>query len=471
MGNLFSALNSAASAIEAFQQSIDVTQNNVTNANSPGYAKQVPILQSIDYPTGRNFSGGVAEVTLDSRSQLADSAVRQQLSLLGQFQQLQASLTPLQAVLDVSANSAIPSALNQLFQSFSQWSSQPGNPAFQTAVLNAAQQTAAAFQQVAGQLARVRSGADESLQSTVSRINQDLAKVQAYNIAVAQQTSPSPGQSAQLETTLEDLSGLVDIQVLPGLGGTATVLMGGQTPLVIGAQVNALQVQSDATNALTAPPNVKIVDSAGNDVTSHVSSGGLFGLLTVRNNLIPSLAGGGTQAGDLNTLAKGLADQVNNLLVQGSTTATPPYQAGTPLFQYDASSASVTAASLQVNPAMTISQLAPTDPGPPPVFNGIALKLAGLDTDPTAQINGLGYTQFFGSMAAKAGSAASTATTNASAQTQLVAQTKSLQHQLSGVSIDEEAIRLIQLQSSYQAASKVVNIVDQLTQSLIAMVI
>jgi flagellar hook-associated protein 1 FlgK len=74
-------------------------------------------------------------------------------------------------------------------------------------------------------------------------------------------------------------------------------------------------------------------------------------------------------------------------------------------------------------------------------------------------------------MAAKAGSAASTATTNASAQTQLVAQTKSLQHQLSGVSIDEEAIRLIQLQSSYQAASKVVNIVDQLTQSLIAMVI
>jgi flagellar hook-associated protein 1 FlgK len=470
MGNLFSALNSAASAIEAFQQSIDVTQNNVANANSPGYAKQVPVLQSVDYPTANVFSGGVTEVTQDSRSQLADTAVRQQLSLLGQFQQLQTSLAPLQNVLDVSASSAIPSALNQLFQSFSQWSSQPGNAAFQTAVLNAAQQTAAAFQQVAGQLAQVRSGADQSVQSTVDRINQDAAKIQAYNVAVAKQPNPSPGQSAQLETTLEDLSGLADVQVLPGVGGTVTVLLGGQTPLVIGNQVDALQVQSDVANAVTSPPNVKIVDSNGADVTSQVSSGGLFALLNVRNNLIPSMAGGGTQTGDLNTLAKGLADTVNKLLVQGSTTATPPFQAGSPLFTYNAASASGIAASLQVNPAMTISQLAPTDPGPPTVSNGIALKLAGLDSDPAGQINGLSFSQFFGSMAAKVGSAASDASTNASAQTQLVTQTRQLQQQLSGVSIDEEAVRLIQLQSAFGAASKVVTIVDQLTQALMDMV-
>ena len=62
------------------------------------------------------------------------------------------------------------------------------------------------------------------------------------------------------------------------------------------------------------------------------------------------------------------------------------------------------------------------------------------------------------------------ATTSATTQAQLVAQAKSLQQQLSGVDINEEAIRLVQLQSSYQAASKVVTVIDELTQTLMNMV-
>jgi len=68
------------------------------------------------------------------------------------------------------------------------------------------------------------------------------------------------------------------------------------------------------------------------------------------------------------------------------------------------------------------------------------------------------------------GSAAKQADTAATAQTSVVAQAKALRQQLSGVSLDEEAIRLIELQRSYQAASKVVNVVDQLAQSVLNMV-
>jgi flagellar hook-associated protein 1 FlgK len=68
------------------------------------------------------------------------------------------------------------------------------------------------------------------------------------------------------------------------------------------------------------------------------------------------------------------------------------------------------------------------------------------------------------------GNAVSNAGTSATASSQLVAQAKSLQQQLSGVSLDEEAVRLVQIQSSYQAASKVVTVIDELTQSLMTMV-
>lgn len=467
MGSLFSALNSASSALQAFQDSIDVTQNNVTNANSPGYAKQVPVLQSED---SQSTSGGVLEVTQDSRNQFADSAVRQQLSLLGQFQQLQTTLAPLQTVFDVSPSSPIPSALNQLFQSFSQWSTQPSSADYQNAVLTAAQQTATAFQQAASELSSIRTSTQNDIQSTVTQINQDAAQVQAYNIAVSKDSTPNAGQSAQLESALENLSNLANVQVLPGIGSTVTVLLGGQSPLVIGTQLNALQAQADSSNSPDGPPPIAIVDSNGNNVTANVTSGSLYSLLNVTNNVIPSLAGGGQQAGGLNTLAQNLADTVNGLLTEGSTTSTPPYQAGSPLFTYNPTSPSGVAASLNVNPALTPGQLAATDPGPPAVSNGIALKLAGLDSAPGGQINGMGFTQYFGSMVSQVGTLVGNASKSASAQAHVVTQAQQVQQQLSGVSIDEEAVRLVQLQSSYQAASKVVNVVDQLLQNLMSMV-
>ena len=469
MGSLFSALNTAANALTAFQQAIDVTQNNVANANTPGYADQVPLMEAVNIQSANGVVGGVTEQTQDTRNAFADQAVQQQQSLAGEFQQLQTSLAPLQSILDVSSNSAIPSALNELFSSFSRWSTQPSSATYQTAVVAAAQDTAAAFQQVAAELNSASSSTTQDLQSTVTQINQDAAQIQSYNTSIAAGES-NPGLSAQMESTLENLSSLANVQTMPGVGGMVTVLLGGQTPLVIGTQVDALQVGRDVANAVNGPPNATILDSNGNDVTAQVTSGQLAGLLSVRNSVIPSLIGGGQQTGGLNVLAQSLADTVNNLLEQGSTTTTPPFQSGTALFSYNATPPAGIAASLQVTPGFQPSQLAATDPGPPTVSNGIALQLAGLDTDPSGQINGLSFSQYFGNLASTVGNAVDTANTSAAGQAQALSQAKTLQQQFSGVSLDEEAVRLVQLQGSYQAASKVVTVVDEITQALMAMI-
>jgi len=468
MGNLFSALGSAGEALKAFQSALDVTQNNVTNSNSPNYAKQVPILDSLSFQPQNGLLGGVTEQTQDTRNAFADTAVRQQTSLLGEFQQLQTSLAPLQNVFDVSATSPIPSALNQLFQSFSNWSANPGDTSAQNAVLTSAAQVSSAFQQAANQLASIRTSTDNGIRSTVTQINQDAALIQSYNSAIATHSVPDAGLDAQLNSALESLSNLANVQVIRGNANTVTVLLGGQTPLVIGQQVNPLQVQPENTTGAPNPngaPNTQILDSSGNDVTSQITSGSLAGLLSVRNNLLPSLAGGAHQTGDLNVLAKGLADAVNNLQAQGSTTSTPPFQAGAPLFAYDATSATDSAATLALNPSITASQLAPVATGPPVVSNGNALSLAGLGS--TTQINGLNFTQYFGSLVSRVGNAAATADTQTTAQQSLVAQAQNLRQQLSGVSLDEEAIRLVQLQRSYQAASRIVSVVDQLAETLL----
>ena len=474
MGSLFSALSSAGQSLQAFEQAIDVVQNNVTNANSPGYADQVPELVSQSFQTGNQVvSGGVQETTQDTRSTYADTAVQQQLSLQGMYQQLQTSLTPLESVFDVSSSSPIPSALNQLFQSFSAWSSQPTNTNYQSAVIDAAQQVGSAFQQAAVQLGQIQTSTVNDIQSTVTQINQDAAAIQTYNQQMAQNSQPNAGLSAQLESSLENLSTLANVQVLPGNGGMVTVLLGGQTTLVEGTQVNAIQaVNNTASNNGNpgAAPNISIEDSDGNDITSQITTGSLAGLLNVNNTVLPSLIGGGQQVGGLNTLAQGLADSVNAVLEQGSTTDTPPYQAGSPLFTYNAASPSGIAGTLAVSPTITGSQLAAADTGPPFVANGAALTLAGLDSTSPGPVDGQGFTQYFSSLTSSVGNAVNNANTEVTAQSQLVAQAQSLQQQISGVSLDDEATQLIQLQSSYDAASKVVTVIDDTLQTLLTMI-
>ena len=379
------------------------------------------------------------------------------------YQQLQTTLAPLQNVFDVSSSSPIPSALNQLFQSFSQWSTQPSNANYQSAVIDAAQQTASAFQQAAVQLGQIQTSTTNDIQSTVTQINQDAAAIQSYNQQISQNSQPDAGLSAQLENTLENLSGLANIQVLKGIGGTVTVLLGGQTPLVEGTQVNAIQaVNNTASNAGNpgAAPTISIEDSNGNDITSQITSGSLAGLLNVRNNVLPSLIGGGQQVGGLNTLAQGLADSINNVLAQGSTTTTPPYQAGSPLFTYNASSPTGIASTLAVSSTITPSHLAAANPGPPVRRQRHRAHAGGLGFQHPGPVERPGIHAVFRSLTSAVGNAVNNANTQATAQSPLVAQAKSLQQQVSGVSLDEEAIRLVQLQSSYQAASKVVTVID-----------
>lgn len=472
MSDLFASFDSAAGALLAFQNAIDVTQNNVTNANTPGFAKQNPVLESLPFDLATGESGGVkAGTQQDTRSEFAESSVRQQTSLLGTFQQIQTALQPIQGVFDATGNSGVSKALTDLYSAFSAWSTEPSNANQQTGVINAAGEVATAFQQGASQINSTLNTTNQNLQSTIDQINQAAASIVSYNAAKARNKTPDPGLDANLNATLDNLSQLADVQVLHQTDGSVTVLLGGQTPLVIGQQVDQLHLTYNVPSAAAYPGNppvAAIVDSNGNDVSGQITNGSLAGLLSVRNGTLASLIGSPSQAGDLNTLAKGFADAVNATLAAGSTTTTPPPQPGPPLFVYGPGPNF--AATLAVNPAITPSQLAAVDPGPPQVSNGTALKLANLDSNAAYFVNGQSFSQFFGSLATSVGYQINAATSSANVQTQLVSQAKAVRQQVSGVSLDEEAARLVELQSAYQAASKVVTVLDELTQTLINMV-
>ena len=110
------------------------------------------------------------------------------------------------------------------------------------------------------------------------------------------ETTPDPGQDAQLYSALDNLSQLTNFSTVTQADGTVTVLLGGGSPLVIGSQQYALSAASSSTGA-------QVLDSQGNDITSQITSGQLGGLLDVRNRVLGSMLGNSAQTGTLNQFA------------------------------------------------------------------------------------------------------------------------------------------------------------------------
>ena len=487
MSNLFVALQTSANALSVFQNALSVTANNVANASTPGYVTQTLGLKALPFDLNSGLSGGVGATQVESaRDVYAERAVQVQSTGLGTAEQMAAILTPLQSSFDITGTTGIPGALNKLYSAFSAWGSTPTDGSARQAVIAAAQSVAQAFQQESTVLSQAASDADNQLTGLVGQVNSLTAIIQKDNVQRQNGGGKDPSVDASLYNSLQQLSQLVPIQTLQQADGSTTVLLAGRIPLVVGQfqyniSSNVAVPQTPAPTNPTGPPSAQILDSSGQDVTASITEGQIGGLLQARNGVLAQFRGDSQRQGQLSQLAQSFADRVNALLVSGNVSdavaATPttpaiPAVPGVPLFTYDPTQPSNIAESLSMSATMTASQLAAINPGPPEVSNGIPLELANLATPQTAadEIANVSYTQYFGNIAASLGTAITDAQNNQTTAQGLVTQAQDLRQQTSGVSLDSEAIKILEFQRSYQAVSKVVTMLDSLTQTVIDMI-
>ncbi len=477
MAGLLTAVQSSAGAMQVFEQALETIGNNVSNSSTPGYASQSPTLEALPFDPNDGLPGGVvAGQVQSSRNEYAEQNVRQNTSALGTLEATSQNLSSIQTNFPVSTDSGIAGALNTLYSDFSSWSVTPTSPASQQTVIDDAQQVAQQFQQAYASLNQASNDTEQQIQQAVTQINNYASQLAADNQQIQNGDLNDAGLDAEIHSTLDNLSEVADITATQQSDGTWQVLLAGQTPLVIGAQSYAIStsVSTPANQPATVPngnPPTRILDFQGNDITANITQGQLAGYLQVENTILPSIIGNAYQQGSLNQLAQGVADTVNNILTSGNISDGPPPVPGIPLFTYNAADPTSVAGTIGVNPAMTPGQLAAIQPGPPEVSNGIALQLANLadPTGPTGEINGLSFTEFYGSIAAQVGQQASDANNQLQVQQQTLSQAQSLLSQISGVSLNEQAAMLVQFQTAYQATAQTVNVLDTLTQDTINM--
>ena len=451
MGGLFGSLVSSASTLSVIDRALNVVENNIGNAHTPGFVKQDLPLVPLPFDPGSGLIGGLlAGPVLSARSESLEQAVRTQQQNLGRAQRQTADLAQVEALFDLTSGSGLSPALNKFFNSFSQLSVNPNDTVSRQAVIDRALVVAQNFNRNAVSLAAISSNADQSTRDVITGVNliaQRIAEINAQHRGDAGSASDA-GLDAALHASLEELSGLANFTLIKTGDGAFNVYLGGQTPLVVGTHVFA--IQADFSSSQTA-----IRDTQGNDIAAQIVGGSLGGLLDEKNSLLPGYLA------DLNTLTQTFADTVNAGLAQGvdQNGATPTVS----LFVYGLPGAALTLSVSAITPDQIAAAL-PRAPG----GNGNAIALAQLATAPA--VNGFSFAQFYGNLGARVGLDSASAKQDRIQFQDLVAQASQFRSDTTGVSLNEEAAKLLQFQQAYQAVAKLVSVLDGLTQTVLNLI-
>ena len=447
MGGLTTSLFIGMQALEATQGALNAASNNIANANTPGYTREVPQFTegAENLVDGQVVGGGVSLSGLQSiRDELLNNQIAQQTSAQSSLDAQSSSLQNIQTFFtsngeDIgSALSAFSSALNQL-------SASPSSGSAQQAVLSAGQNLAQAFNTAANGLTSAQSAADGQVTETVSQINTLTQQIAQLNSQVGQLTAQGQDGGTvedQRDQLVQQLSQLTGVQVSQNSNGEDTITTGNGSPLVVGNQSFALQTTT-GTNGFQ-----QVIDSSGNNITSQIQGGTLGGAIQTRDTTIPGFLS------TLNSLASQLGTAVNNAQTGGfdSTGA-----AGQDFFNVP-----TTGAAAGISVALTSpSQIAisSTAAGASGSNSNVANLSAALTTAPTG---GTSVEQGYSSLVFQVGSAASSATSESSAIGDTLQALTNQQGSESGVSIDEETGNMIKFQTAYEAAARIVSTIQQL---------
>ncbi len=448
MSGLFGSLSIALSSLSVSQQEMETTSNNVANANTPGYTREVAVTAAGDPVEIGSLSIGTG-VVFQKIESLRDSMLQIQINqATQQNSSLNASLSQLQQIQTqfASSSSGIGADISNFFNSIEQLSPDPSNLTLRQSVLTAADTMATDFNTTAGNLQTQRDNVDQNVVQTVTQVNSLTSQIASVNqqISNIQATDPNPGTLVdQRNNLIQQLSALVGVQVIPTDQGITLATANGTT-LVSGSQSYALttQVQSDGMHDIMA---------GSEDITSSLTGGSLAGLVQIRDQEIPGIGS------SLDQLAAGLSTALNNANAQGFDLETPPVKGGN-IFSTPPAGGVGAAAAMTVT--MTGPSLLAASIDGSPGSNGNLANLSAVAIQNI--VNGQTPIDAYSNLVGQVGSATSNTSADADASNTILQQLQDQYGSVSGVSLDEEASNLIQYQSAYQAAARVVSTVNLL---------
>ncbi len=472
MSSIAGTLSIARSAMQAAQAALQTTSQNIANAGVEGYTVQrvnVAAAHPVNYTYGNVGTGVVVQGITQARDRLLDTQFRAATGSASYQKATNSTLSRVEQVFGEPSSTGLANSLDQFWNSWSDLSTDPTSLAARGVVRQRGNEVAGMLNGFAAQLDSIATGTRTSLALDIGKVNQ-LA-TQVAQMAPAIVAAEAGGQSANdlrdaRNRLLDQMSSLVNVQVIDRADGAVGVYLGGRT-LVDGTSAHQVTMSGTQPIVLTFAGETSALPPVGGRIGAAVTS---------LDTQIPGVIR------DLDTLAGTLVRQTNAIHTTGVTfTAAAP--GGTPAGNFFDQDPTITgsadpfqtARGIRVSAAMAnVANIAAAGAGATGVGNGdVANRLAAL-RDTSFSLPSASGAMVSGSMGAfyrytvtDVALATSQSASQSQVQDTLVSQADTRRQSVSGVSTDEELVNMIKQQQAYQAAAKLIGVIDEMTQTLI----
>lgn len=415
MSGLLSTLNTAKSGMNVSQVAIQTTSHNISNINTPGYSRQ-RVNQSASSPysmPGKNSNFGAGQIGTGAqiddvtriRNSFYDYQYRSESHQYGSTSVKYEYFKNIEGIFNEPSDTAISSSLNSFFNSWSELSKDPQTSGVKSVVIENGKYLSNSINSAFKRLESLEEGLDKQSEYIIDEVNSMLSQLDKLekNIKIIQGSGKSPNDFLdQRDQLLDNLSFKLNI--------------------------NDKDVKATLKKAYDANGKVTLDDLTKSGVKI---SGELEGTLSMKQ--------------EINKYKDGLKQLANTI------TSNVNKAAGQDIFKAKDGEL------ISINPEML------QEPEKINVTADIALKVYELKSE-KVNINGKDMTinTFYNSMIQDLGQSSAAVIRDESNQSKLLENIDSSRSSVSGVSLDEEMISLVQLQHTYSANAKVMSTIDSL---------
>jgi len=289
---------SALSALKTSQAALGVVSNNISNLNTPGYARRVINLEAL------SAGGQLMGVDVSSVQRVADQFLAQEQLAAGgaasQYDTMANLFSQLNGLLGGPGdNQSLAKQLTNLASAFATASQSPTSSAGRTGVINALNDLSSTFNNVFGTISSLRSQIDQQTVSGITSTNSLLKQVFDLNTQIKNATVQSDQPSAlldQRDVALTNLANVIGIKTSANPDGSVNVSTEDGINLVSntyaqlsyagGAQAGAFgNITVQDINPGTGQPMGLSVP-----LDPHLSGGSLKGLIDMRDQVLGGLS-------------------------------------------------------------------------------------------------------------------------------------------------------------------------------------
>ncbi len=266
------------SGLTAAYTALQTTGNNIANANTPGYSRQIVDFEAqVGTGLSGNYIGQGVAVASVTRA-YNELLTRQVDSAQASASQTDTRATLLNQINNLfsSTSGGLGAQVNKFFAQMQTLTQQPSSLAVRQSMLASAQQMAAGFNDAYGQLQQMQQSANQQIGQEISKINSTTAQIGRLNdqIALATAAGGSPNDLLDArDQAIKTLNQSIGVTTMRQSDGSINVFLANGQPLVVGDQVTQMAMGSDPSN----PQNVLVGTKDANTIIPLAVSGSTGG--------------------------------------------------------------------------------------------------------------------------------------------------------------------------------------------------